>query len=64
MSYTLPAADTIRPTVRCALLGTLILWQRRLSTRRALAGLETAQLEDIGLTEAERRAECAKPFWK
>ena len=64
MSYTFPATDNIRRTVRFALLGALILWQRRLSTRRALADLETAQLDDIGLNEAERRAECAKPFWK
>jgi uncharacterized protein YjiS (DUF1127 family) len=42
----------------------LVLWQRHWVTRRALADLEAHRLKDIGLTEAERRTECAKLFWK
>lgn len=34
-----------------------------LRTRRQLATLEPRELRDIGVTEAERRRECARPFW-
>lgn len=39
-------------------------WLRRHQTRRALAELEPFQLEDIGLTEAQRAREVRKWFWK
>lgn len=47
-----------------AVAGTLALWLRRMSTRRALRELDRRQLADIGRTEAERRVECAKWFWQ
>ena len=42
----------------------LALWYRRARTRAQLARLEAAALRDIGVTEAERRAECRLWFWR
>lgn len=42
----------------------LALWFRRARTRRQLARLDTAGLQDIGLCHAERDAECARWFWQ
>ena len=38
-------------------------WQRNLRTRRQLARLDSRQLADAGITEAQRQNELAKPFW-
>lgn len=32
--------------------------------RRALGALDDRLLRDVGLTPAEARRECAKPFWR
>ena len=40
------------------------LWLRRMRTRRQLADLDAERLRDVGLTPAERAAECAKWFWE
>ena len=42
----------------------LALWRRRAQTRARLAQLGAEALSDIGLTEAERRAECRLWFWR
>ncbi|WP_444460868.1 DUF1127 domain-containing protein [Rhodobacter capsulatus] len=42
----------------------LALWRRRAQTRARLAQLGAEALCDIGLTEAERRAECGLWFWR
>ncbi|HZX18354.1 MAG TPA: DUF1127 domain-containing protein [Pseudomonas sp.] len=39
-------------------------WQRNLRTRHQLARLDSRQLADAGITEAQRQAELAKPFWR
>jgi uncharacterized protein YjiS (DUF1127 family) len=39
-------------------------WQRNRCTRRQLARLDSRQLADAGITEAQRQAELAKPFWR
>ncbi len=39
-------------------------WRRRSRTRRQLFVLDARQLHDIGITEADRRQECAKWFWQ
>jgi uncharacterized protein YjiS (DUF1127 family) len=49
---------------RVAAISALRLWWQRATTRRALQQLEAPQLDDIGLTERERRSECAKWFWQ
>ncbi len=36
----------------------------RLKTRRRLRELDARLLADVGITEAERRRECAKWFWQ
>lgn len=41
----------------------LSIWYRNFTTRRALARMDTERLSDIGLTEAKRVSETAKPFW-
>ncbi|MET1079372.1 MAG: hypothetical protein ABWY06_15275 [Pseudomonas sp.] len=59
-----------RPRVACgAAPGTpcesrLGQFWRRLSTRRRLLELDAAQLQDIGLTLDQARAEAELPFWK
>jgi uncharacterized protein YjiS (DUF1127 family) len=45
----------------------LTLWRRRRAFRRALGVmLDSAPhlISDIGLTEADARAEAARPFWR
>lgn len=44
--------------------GWLMRLHRNHRTRRQLAALDSRLLADIGVSEAERRAELAKPFWK
>jgi len=39
-------------------------WWSRARERRALAQLDERQLRDVGLTLADARRECAKPFWR
>lgn len=43
---------------------TVTIWLRRARTRRHLRALEKHRLVDIGLTEVQRRRECAKWFWQ
>ncbi len=43
---------------------TLRTWSQRKSTRRALARLDRHELDDIGITDAERRVETGKWFWE
>lgn len=45
-------------------LDVLSIWYRNLTTRRVLARMDTERLLDIGLTEAQRASEIAKPFWR
>ena len=47
-----------------AAVAKLLVWHRRLRTRRDLRELETHRLGDIGLTERDRRREAAKWFWR
>jgi uncharacterized protein YjiS (DUF1127 family) len=46
------------------LLLTLALWHHRHRSRRQLALLDARELRDIGLSRADQRAECEKPFWQ
>jgi uncharacterized protein YjiS (DUF1127 family) len=46
------------------MIGQILLWLRRIATRRHLRELDAHQLADIGCSEAERRRECAKWFWQ
>ena len=42
----------------------LALWYRNLVTRRALSRLTADGLRDVGISEADRVIEIAKPFWR
>lgn len=39
-------------------------WQRNWHTRSQLARLDSRQLADAGISEAQRQAELEKPFWR
>ncbi len=41
-----------------------VVWSNRVNTRKALARLDKAQLDDIGVSEAEAKTELRKPFWR
>lgn len=43
--------------------GALSVWILRRRTRKQLADLSPHLLEDIGLTQAQARAEANRPFW-
>lgn len=45
-------------------LATLLLWQRRVNTRRELARLDERLLADAGISLHQREAELNKPFWR
>jgi len=45
-------------------LGTLLLWKRRIKSRHALARLDERLLADAGITSYERDLEVSKPFWR
>ncbi len=44
-------------------LNIVAIWARRATTRAALARLDTAALEDIGLSARQAHKEANKPFW-
>ena len=45
-------------------IGTLSLWQRRITSRRQLAQLDARLLADAGISECQRSQELSKPFWR
>ena len=47
-----------------ALVAAVVVWRQRQRTRQHLTTLDDRALADIGLTRAEQRGECAKPFWQ
>jgi uncharacterized protein YjiS (DUF1127 family) len=47
-----------------ALVATLVLWRERRRTRQHFGHLDDRALADVGLTRAQQRSECAKPFWQ
>lgn len=56
-------ADAIDMALAMA-TATLRRWRQRSEQRRQLTRLSIRQLDDIGITEAERLAEISKPFWR
>ncbi|WP_447588007.1 DUF1127 domain-containing protein [Aquipseudomonas campi] len=53
-----------QPSWPLRLLGTLLLWNRNLRTRRQLATLDERLLADAGISLSQRQAELDKPFWQ
>ncbi|CUJ92806.1 DUF1127 domain-containing protein [Shimia thalassica] len=43
---------------------TVTTWDRRVRTRRALARLDAARLQDVGISLQEAKDEAAKMFWR
>ncbi len=61
------------PQIKSARSGTALLrvlltrfgdWYVCARSRRHLAELDGYMLKDIGVSEADRRRECARPFWQ
>ena len=46
------------------ILHMVALWHHRHRSRRHLAALDDRELDDVGLSRDERRAECRKRFWQ
>jgi uncharacterized protein YjiS (DUF1127 family) len=61
-----PFADgyAIRLPSLARLRAMIALWRRRWRTRRQLATLNARALADIGISDAQRRSECRRPFWE
>ena len=58
-----PSARERRARPWPALVATLALWRQRRRTRQQLSTLDDRALADVGLTRAEQRIECSRPFW-
>lgn len=58
-----PAVKLRRP-LWLQLYAALVVCRFNLRTRRHLARLDRRQLADAGISEAQREAELAKPFWR
>lgn len=59
----LPAVRTDGPFWLRAYVA-LCNWRRNQRTRKQLARLDSRQLADAGISEAQRQNELAKPFWR
>lgn len=59
-----PSSSTTTSALPLRLFATLLLWQRRILSRRQLARLDSRLLADAGISEAQRHAELSKPFWR
>ncbi|MGL4316552.1 MAG: DUF1127 domain-containing protein [Pseudomonas sp.] len=57
-------SDLIHQSPATSLFDTLLLWQRRVSSRRELARLDERLLSDAGISLYQREAEVSKPFWR
>lgn len=57
---------TLTPFSALALriVATLVIWQERRKSRRALGTLDDHMLRDIGLTRYEAQTESERPFWE
>ena len=42
----------------------VVSWSERRKSRIALGHLDNRLLDDIGLTQAQARFECERPFWE
>lgn len=58
------SSDLIHQSSTATLLDTLLLWQRRIISRRELARLDERLLSDAGISLYQREAEISKPFWR
>ncbi len=66
MAQTLTAISTFRMRYPrdTRLLDLLRAWRRRMAEKRQLIQLDARELQDIGLTDVDRAAIVATPFWR
>ncbi|NIF19117.1 DUF1127 domain-containing protein [Pantoea sp. Cy-639] len=57
-------AQAANASLPLRVISTLLLWQRRISSRRQLARLDSRLLADAGISESQRYEELSKPFWR
>lgn len=57
-------AQASQTSLPLRVLSSLLLWQRRVSSRRQLARLDARLLADAGISESQRYEELSKPFWR
>ncbi|MBT3371738.1 MAG: DUF1127 domain-containing protein [Rhodospirillaceae bacterium] len=53
-----------RPAKPARWLWIIGTWMERSRQRHALRELDARLLDDVGISDAERRQEIAKPFWR
>ena len=63
LHFLAPPAWERRARPWAGLVATLALWRQRRRTRQQLSILDDRALADIGLTRAQQRIECSRPFW-
>lgn len=63
MTQTLTCAATSSAKSRFSLLGRILCLNETYRQRRALARLDAAALDDLGLTRAQANAEANRSFW-
>lgn len=51
-------------TVALQVVVTIVKWEERHRTRKALAQLDNRLLDDIGITRADAQLETQRPFWR
>ncbi|BCD85487.1 hypothetical protein PSm6_18940 [Pseudomonas solani] len=56
--------STVKAAWPLRVISTLLMWQRRISSRHQLAMLDSRLLADAGISEAQRELELNKPFWR
>ncbi|WCD80316.1 MULTISPECIES: DUF1127 domain-containing protein [Pseudomonas] len=56
--------STVKASWPLRVISTLLMWQRRISSRHQLAMLDSRLLADAGISEAQRELELNKPFWR
>jgi uncharacterized protein YjiS (DUF1127 family) len=56
--------EASRGTALARIIRVVSIWHIRARERSRLAALTERDLRDIGISRAEQRRECGKPFWR
>ena len=63
LHFLAPPAWERRARLWSGVVAILAQWRQRRRTRQQLSILDDRALADIGLTRAQQRIECSRPFW-
>jgi uncharacterized protein YjiS (DUF1127 family) len=63
LHFLAPLAWERRARLWSGVVAILTLWRQRRRTRQQLSTLDDRALADVGLTRAQQRIECSRPFW-